>query len=233
MTKIIPGEEKVLPLWSEYLDKRYLYNSEKAFEAVTKELDREMMLAQRNYNEGIKLITKFSKSALRSIFYIDLIIDNLQKEIMRYLDGVSRLQLSKEETTKLFCYSSMVDDIERIGDHVTNISHLAEYKKQWKVYFSKEAEKELFEIQDLVTKNIEDARSLISNKSAQRIKAIFEREKTIDELVKQAREHHLDRFYKGVCLAMAGAIFIDMLVNFERISDHCLNIAEYSEQMLK
>lgn len=233
MTKLIPGEEKVLPLWPEYLDKRHLYNSKKAFEAVTKELDREIMLAQRNYQESAKLTANFNKSAKRSIFYIDLIIDNLQKEIMRYLDGISRLQLSKEETARLFCYSSMVDDIERIGDHVTNIVHLTEYKKQWKVYFSKEAEKEIEKIQGLVAENIEDARFLILNKSKQRIKAIFEREKTVDELVKQYKEHHLDRFYRGVCLAMAGAIFIDLLVNFERISDHCMNIAEYAEQMLK
>lgn len=229
--KIIPGEERVLPLWPEYLDKRYLYNSEKAFEAVAKELDREMMLAQRNYCEGIKLIVNFNKSIKRSIFYIDLTIDNLQKEIMRYLDRISRSQLSKEETTRLFSYTAMVDDIERIGDHVTNIAHLAEYKKQWKVYFSKEAEEELYEIQNLVEKNIEDARFLILNKSEHKIKAIFEREEMVDELVKQAREHHLDRFYKGICLAMAGAIFIDLLINFERISDHCTNIAEYIEQL--
>jgi len=146
---------------------------------------------------------------------------------MRYLDEVSRLQLSKEETEKLFVYAAMVDDIERIGDHVTNIAHLAEYEKRDRVYLSKDAEKEIEEIQGLVAENIKDARSLILNKSEHKIKAIFDREKVIDELVKQAKENHLDRFYKGICLAMAGAIFIDLLVNFERISDHCMNIAEY------
>jgi len=231
MMKIIPGAEKVLPLWPEYLDKRYLYDSKKAFEAVAKELDREIMLAQRNYVEVIKLIPNFNKSAMRSIFYIDLIIDNLQKEIMHYLDGISRLQLSKEETIKLFVYSAMVDDIERIGDHATNLAHLAEYKKRGRVYLSKEAEKEIEEIQGLVAENIEDARSLILNKSEHKIKAIFDREKVIDELVGQARENHLDRFYKGICLAMAGSIFIDLLINFERISDHCVNLAEYIEQL--
>lgn len=231
MEKLIPSKEKILALWPEWLDKRLLYNSQKAFEAVTKELDREIMLAQTNYSEGIKLIAKFNKSVKRSIFYIDLIIDNLQKEIMRYLDGISRLQLSRHETAKLFSYAEMVDDIERIGDHVTNIAHLAEYKKQGRVYFSKDAEKEMEKIQSLVAENIEDARSLISNKSEGKIKAIFERENIIDKLVEQARENHLERFYKGVCLAMAGAIFIDLLINFERISDHCMNIAEDFQQL--
>ena len=229
--KIIPGEEKVLPLWPEWLDKRNLYNSKKALSAVTKELEREMMLAQKNYKEAVKSISKFNKSSMRSIFYIDLVIDNLQKEIMSYLDGLSRLQLSKEDTTKLFCYSSMVDDIERIGDHITNLVHLAEYKKSGKVDFSKEAENEIKRIQKLVAENIRDARYLIINKSENKIRAVLKMEKEIDKLVKQARENHLNRFYKGVCLAMAGPIFNDMLVNFERISDHCVNIAEYAEQL--
>lgn len=231
MERIIPGEEKTLPLWPEYLDKKYLYNSKKALQAVVKELEREMMLAQKNYKEAIKLISKFNKSSKRSIFYIDLVIDNLQKEIMHYLDGVSRLQLSKKDTAKLFCYSSMVDDIERIGDHVTNLVRLAEYKSMWKVYFSKEAEKEIEEIQVLVGKNIKDAHSLITRRSKSKIKIVIEREKLVDEVVKQARENHLERFYKGICLAMAGSIFNDMLINFERISDHCVNIAEYAEQL--
>lgn len=233
MKKIIPGEEKALPLWPEFLDKRYLYNAKKAFRAVVKELDREMILARRNYQEAIKLISKFNKPTMRVIFYIDLVIDNLQHEIMSYLDGISRLQLSKKDTTKLFCYSSMVDDIERIGDHATNLVHLAEYKKLGRVYFSKGADKEIKGLQDLVAKNIEDAHSLITKKSKKKIKAVLEREKIIDEFVKQARENHLDRFYRGICLAMAGPIFNDMLVNFERISDHCVNIAEYAEQLAK
>lgn len=233
VTKIIPGEERVLPLWPEWLDKRFLYDAQKSFGAVTKELDREMMLAQRNYDEAVKLIDKFNKSSKRSIFYIDLIIDNLQKEIMHYLDRVSQLQLSKKDTMRLFAYSSMVDDIERIGDHVTNLVHLAEYKSMWKVGFSKDAEEEISAVVKLVAENISDARFLLTKQSKEKIRAVTEREKLVDITIKQAREDHLNRFYRGVCLAMAGPIYNDMLVNFERISDHCQNIAEYVEQMLK
>jgi len=231
MKKIIPGREEVLSLWPEFLDKKYLYNADKAFVAVEKELEREMMLAQKNYEEAIKLISKFNKSSNKSIFYIDLVIDNLQREIMLYLDKISRLQLSQRETAKLFCYSSMVDDIERVGDHATNLARLAEYKKLGKAHFSKDARKEIRKIQKSVEENIKSAHSLIRNKSKGKIKAVFEREEKIDALVKKARESHLERFYKGECLAMAGPIFNDILVNLERISDHCTNIAEYAEQL--
>ncbi len=231
MRRIIPGKEKILPLWPEWLNKKYLHNSKEAFNAVVKELEREMMLAQKNYKEAIKLISKFNKSSMRAIFYIDLVINNLQKEIMAYLDEISKLQLSKKEITKLFCYSSMVDDIERMGDHVTNLAHLAEYKKLGKAYFSGEAKKQITKIQNLVTSNIEDACFLIKKSSKNRITAVYKREEEVDRTVRQAREGHLERFYKGVCLSTAGTIFNDILINFERISDHCMNIAEYAEQL--
>jgi len=229
--KIIPGKEKILPLWPEWLDKRLLSEPKKAFIAIEKELDREMALAIENYKKAVGLIFDYNKAVKRGLFYVDLVIDNLQKEIMRYLDGVSRSSLSIKQTVKLFCYSSMVDDIERIGDHVLNIAQLTEYKETGNVSFSVAAKKEIEKIQDLVKENLIDAHYLITRKSKKKIKAVFEREEKIDELVKKAKEHHLKRFYSGICLAMAGPIFNDMLVNFERISDHCTNIAEYAEQL--
>ncbi len=230
--KIIPGEEKALPLWPEYLDKKLLNNPKKAFQAVTKELKREMMLARRNYQEVTKLIFKFNKASKRSIFYIDMVINNLQKEIMVFLDGVSRHQLSKQETARLFCYSAMVDDIERIGDHITNLAHLAEYESRDDVRFSKEAQREIKRIQELVKDNLKDADVLINKRSTEKIRTVLNREQKVNDIVKQARENHLTRFYKGTCLAMAGPIFNDMLINFERISDHCENIAEYAHQIV-
>jgi len=231
MKKIIPGEEKTLPLWPEWLNDKYLFDSNVALEAVRKELKREMKLTKREFSHAMEIIFEFRKSIVRDIFYIDSVVDNLQSEIMRYLDKISRLQPTKKGAEKLLTYSSMVDDIERIGDHATNLAKLAEYKKVNRAYFSKAAKKEIRKIHELVAKNLEDAASLIDKKDKAKIKAVFEREEKVDEAVKQARDSHLVRFYEGACLAMAGPIFNDMLVNFERISDHCVNIAEDVEQL--
>ena len=105
-------------------------------------------------------------------------------------------------------------------DYISSDNYLWEYK-----------EIEIREIYKLVAKNLEDATSLIDKKDKAKIKAVFEREEKVDETVKQARDSHLVRFYEGTCLATAGPIFNDMLVNFERISDHCVNIAEDAEKL--
>jgi phosphate:Na+ symporter len=229
--KIIPGREKTLALWPEWLSDKYLFDVNVALEAVKKELRREIDLTKEEFIKATGTIFKFKKSVVRNISYIDLVVDNLQDEIMKYLDKISRLQPTRKGAERLLIYSSMVDDIERIGDHATNLARLAGHKRTSRAHFPQAARDEINDIKKLVIDNINDASSLISKKNKRKIQAIFKREEVVNSSVKQAKENHSIRFYKGDCLAMAGPIFNDMLVNFERISDHCVNIAEYIKQL--
>ena len=65
----------------------------------------------------------------------------------------------------------------------------------------------------------------------EKIRSVFDREEEIDLKVKEATERHLERFHKGKCQPAVGPIFLEILLNLERISDHCENIAEYSEDL--
>jgi len=194
---------------------------------VRKELSREIVLAKRMLYESLESISTFSEGKRRNIVYIELVVDNLQTEIASYLGKISCRNLSPDLAQRLFLFTAMVDDIERIADHSLNLVDLAKYKYRKKATFSGEAQKELEEIENLVAENLEDAISLIHHGSKERIREIFSREDQIDIKVKRAMERHLERFYKGICLAEAGPIFVDILINLERISDHCQNIAEY------
>jgi phosphate:Na+ symporter len=224
--KILPGEEEALPLWPEYLDDTCLSNPEGALDCVKKELQREMMLAQRMLVQSLSLIVKCSLATKRSIMYVELVVDNLQSEIVNYLWNISCGQLSPALSKKLFAYSTVVYDIERIGDRSTNIMELAESKCRRKAHFSEAAREELSLIGGLVTQNLEDASRLIDGPDEEAVRAVFERHREVVFTIRQATERHLVRFYQKVCRAEAGPIFVDMLVNLERISDHCQNIAE-------
>ena len=85
---------------------------------------------------------------------------------------------------------------------------------------------ELKEIINLIMKNLDDAASLIESKDKMKISMIFERNRRVMICVKNATGRHLERFYQKICIAEAGPIFVDVLVNLERISDHCQVIAE-------
>jgi phosphate:Na+ symporter len=79
--------------------------------------------------------------------------------------------------------------------------------------------------------NVDDAVLLLDKRDDARILNVYRREDSVDVKVREAREKHLDRFHRRVCRAEAGPLFLEMLINLERISDHCQNIAEYVEEL--
>lgn len=225
--KIIPGTDHVLPLWPEFLDETCLASPEKALGCVRKELGREISLTQTMFSTSLSLIHSFQQAKKRDVSYIELVVDNVQAEITHYLWNVSCGQLTPDLSKRLFAFSSIVYDIERIGDRSTNIVELAEEKYKRDAAFSEPARAELREIGDLVGQNLHDTAAIIEKRDEKRIEIIFERHIRIVTAIRAATEKHLVRFYQKVCRAEAGPIFVDMLVNLERISDHCLVIAEH------
>lgn len=224
---IFPGTDQVLPLWPEFLEEKCLVSPEEALACVKKELSREIALTQKMLGTSISLIHDFRPAKQRDISYIELVVDNVQVEITQYLWNVSCGHLTPALSKRLFAFSSIVYDIERIGDRSTNIVELAESRHKRKAIFSDPAMAELREIGDLVTKNLDDATRLIEQRDTSRIRDVFERHVQVVVAIKAATEKHLVRFYQKMCRAEAGPIFVDMLVNLERISDHCLVIAEH------
>jgi len=224
--KIIPGKDNTLPLWPEHLDSKLLSRPEDALLCVKKELSREIILAHKMFVDSSSLLIKFSKTKKMDIGYIELIVDNLLAEIVKYLWNISCEQLSPSLSKKLFSYSKTVYEIERIGDRSTNLLELAEEKQKRRTIFSNTAQEELKEINTLVMNNLDDAASLIELKDKMKISMIFERNRRVKICVKNATERHLERFYQKVCIAEAGPIFVDVLVNLEKISNHCQIIAE-------
>jgi phosphate:Na+ symporter len=164
---------------------------------------------------------------MRNIQYTENVVDNLQREIAKFLDKISEKKLCKKEAGCLLHFAAIVDDIERIADQSTNIAKLARYRFNYKVPFSKDALNEIEELKETVNQSINDTISLLEKFNMEKVKDILEREEKIDQMTRESKEKHFQRFFENICTAEAGPIFIDILVNLERISDHCVNIAEY------
>lgn len=224
---IIPGTDHVLPMWPEFLDKTCLASPEEALLCAKKELGREIMLAQRMLSTGLALISHFRSSGKRDVMYIELVVDNIQSEITRYLWNISCGQLSPAHSRRLFAFSSIVYDIERIGDRSMNLVELAESRHNRKAVFSDAAKAELEEVAGLVVKNVDYAAQIIEDRNGKTLQAMAERHLQVLVAIKIATDNHLVRFYQKACRAEAGPIFVDILVNLARISDHSLVIAEH------
>ncbi|MFA7465123.1 MAG: Na/Pi cotransporter family protein [Syntrophales bacterium] len=229
--RIIPGRESIIALWPEYLDPRLITDPENALKSVRMEMTRMIRLARKMSDEAMEAAETYDSGKCRNVLYLEPALDNLRTEIVNYLWKLSCRELSAENSKKLFSYTAMADDIERIGDHSVNLVELAHQKHRRDIQFSVMGMMELHEIRLLVARNMEDAEKLVDAWGEEAIVMISDREKEIDRIVRQAREKHLERFHRRICQAEAGPIFIEMLVNLERISDHCENIAEYMHEI--
>jgi phosphate:Na+ symporter len=228
---LLPGTARTLPIWPEYLDDRCLSNPEEALNRVRQELKRQMILVESNCSTSMDLITRFDAGKARDAVYVEFVIDNLRREVGLFLRKLSSGSLSQEQTQRLFAYSGMADDIERIADHAVDVIKLARSKQHTDVCFTSWAEAELNVIVGYVRANLAEVVALLDDMDPGRVKSIFEREDCVDRLVRDARDRHIERFNKGVCQADAGPVFVEILLRIERMSDHCENIAEYARDL--
>ena len=228
---LLPGKTDMLPIWPEFLDEKCLPRAQDALECVRKELKRELILAQGMFLKAMNQIRDFKEGIRKDILYVEMVVNNLRNEVGSYLCRIPNDSLSADLSKAFFSYSAIVDDIERIADHAVSLVDLIRQKHERKISFTKWGHQELDEIAALVADNLKDAIALMEERDAKKIRDITEREEKVDQQVKESRERHQERFYKGICHTEAGPIFIELLINLERISDHCQNIADYAEDM--
>ena len=167
------------------------------------------------------------RAEIRDISYVEIVVNNLRRQIVRFLWKVSGRRLSTQLSRRVFAYTAMAGDIKSIGNHIQSISVLVMQQAASKVKFSDCGEKELHNIIGLVERNLADASLLLSTFEAEKVRDVIRREEEIDVEVKEALDNHLVRFHNRECTPEAGPIFVEMLGHLERISDLCNNLAEY------
>ena len=125
-----------------------------------------------------------------------------------------------------------IHDVERIGDHAENLVELAQFKIDNKIKFSETAVSELREIYKAVDNNMENAFIVLETDDENALTEAEKFEEQVDSLRDKYRDNHIIRLNKNECEINAGVIFLDILTNLERISDHGTNIAKKAPERL-
>jgi phosphate:Na+ symporter len=227
MKSLLPGEDEDLPVWPEYINRKDLADPVKALDHVSKELRRQMKLAEIMFQRATALMLCYRRGGERDISYVEMVVANLRGQIVKFLWLVSGGRLSTLLSRKIFAYTAMAGDIQSIGNHVAAIGILVAQQAQGGVKFSIYGEDDLREVLELVRANLTDASGLMDHFNVEKVKDVFRREEEVDVRVKEALENHLKRFHERQCTPQAGPIFVEMLGHLERISDLCNNIAEH------
>lgn len=226
VNKLIRGEDEIEHCGPKYLDERLLETPVIAAGQVQKETLRMANKAKENLELSMKAFKENNESSVKKVYENEKLINVLEEAITSYLVKLSKCELSAKESNLVASTFHVVTDIERIGDHVENIADLTLEKVGRSLKYSEDALKEIDYIYDQTIKALDVTIDAYANGNVDEAGAIYEIERRIDSSQKEFRENHIKRLSQGSCSAYDGAIFMDLLSNFERIGDHATNIAE-------
>ena len=152
-------------------------------------------------------------------------VDHYEDVLGTYLVKLSAKHLSVEDNRSVNTLLHTIGDFERISDHAVNIIKTAQEIRDKDIKFSEEALNDLSvleaAVQDIVNRTV-DAFQKSDTYAAGKIEPL---EQVVDGLVREVKTRHIARLQAGVCTIEYGFVLDDLLTNYERIADHCSNIA--------
>ncbi len=216
-------EEEILS----HLDSRILENPSFAIETAKREVIHMGELALDNVKLGRQAVMANDEKAVSQVFANEKTIDFMASALTDYLVKVSSLSLMEDQSEQVKNLLYTVNDFERIGDHAENIAELAQSKIQGDIQFSPMAQEDLEEIFKCAVGSVENAVAARRDENADSIRQVVKYEDMVDTMEEDLRDKHIARLANNECRASHGVIFLDIMGNLERVSDHALNVAGY------
>lgn len=207
------------------LDERFLNYPPLALEQSGKTMDQMASAAFKNFRKSVELLQKFSPEKYEKVMSRENKVDRFEDSLGAYLVRLNAKELSEKETQTAAKYLTCLSNVERVSDHAVNLAELAKELGDKRISFSEQAGKELnicveatLEILGLTSKAMQES-------DIETAKMVEPLEEVIDILTRELKMRHIQRVQSGNCTLELGFIFNDCLNNFERVADHCSNIA--------
>ncbi len=217
-----PGDEETeVPI----LDKRFLKTPSVAIEQCKTVAFKMAKLTKKTLLMSLNLVDKYDKEIAQTVVDNENAIDIYEDKIGSYILQVASKDLSVADSRVVSNLLHTIGDLERISDHAVNIKETAEEMYEKKVKFSPAAEKEVGIMINAVTEILDMAITSFVTMDVAKAKDVEPLEDVIDTLRNELKNRHVKRLREGVCTIELGFILQDLLTNFERVSDHCSNIA--------
>lgn len=210
-----------------YIDHRFLNNPSVALAQATREMLRMGELTRQAFENSLEYFRTRDQNLAKRGKILEDTIDNLERQITDYVVLASQKHLSREESSQSQLILQSLNDIERIADISESIIEGADYASKHQVVFSGEAEEELATMIEMTRQAVESALLTLERKDKILAQKVIAYERQLDEMQEQYRKAHIRRLNERICSGNNGAVFLDLIGNLERISDHCRNIASY------
>ena len=215
------AQELSMPVLDERLFKSPAVALQQAKNAVVKMSRR----AARNVNLSAPLLLKMDEDVVSAVNVRENLIDRMEVEISNYLIKMTDQELGDDESHAVTELLNFVTEYERIGDYAVNIMEKSEELYEKEASFSDHAKEELKLLTGAMERVLDLTNDAFENNDVALARQVEPLEEVIDIMVEKLRDQHIKRLKNGICSIDTGVVFLDVLNNVERISDHCSNIA--------
>lgn len=210
-----------------HLDERIFESPAFAVETAALEVVHMGQITYENVVRAIDSLLTVNSNEVETVFKTEQTINNMEKMLTEYLIKVDNLSLTEKQKKVVNNLFYSVSDIERIGDHAENLAEQAQYMVEHGLQFSTTGMDDLKSISDSVLKSFQYAIDARQNGNMEAVRKVSQYEDDVDSQEEELREKHIERLSAGECKASAGVVFLDIISNLERVSDHAYNLAGY------
>lgn len=210
---------------STVLDHRFLSTPSVALERARTVANEMADLARKNFQIATELLENYNPKLLVQMEENENQLDFMEGALSNYLVQLSSHSLDSRQSDLVSDLLYALSDFERIGDYSMNLSETAEALNDGGLSYSPEATVELKQLIVVVQEAINTVVTSYQNRTPGVAFQVEPLEQVVDLIVASMRERHMERLKAGACNADAGALFMELLIHLERISDHCSNAA--------
>ena len=207
------------------LEERFLQHPALAVEQSRLVTNSMAQKAQENLLDAVALRSEYSDKGFDRVEELESVIDRYEDKLGTYLMKITTKSISTEQSEDVSKYLHTISDFERISDHALNIAEAARELHEKEITFSGNAARELTVMENAVKEILHltvDAFVSGNMTLAARVEPL---EEIIDGLCDEMKLHHVERLKTGECTLSHGFVFNDLLTNYERVADHCSNVA--------
>ena len=207
------------------LDDRFLQHPQLALEQSRLTVNDMATMSAGVFGAAAQLVWKYSTEGYGKVERMENLIDEFEDKIGTYLVKLNTSELNVKQNEDVSKFLRTISDFERISDHAMNTAEVAQKMNESKVSFSGDAAAELRVLTAAVEEILSLAIDAFTKDDIEKAYAVEPLEDHIDNLCETMKQHHVTRLQSGLCTINQGFPFNDLITNYERVADHCSNIA--------
>ena len=207
------------------LEPRFLDHPTLALNQSKAVIDSMAKKAGDSVSSAVAVRREYSKDGVKKVFDLEGVIDRYEDKLGAYLFKITAGDLNEEMSADVSKYLRALSDFERISDHARNIGEAVAEINEKKITFSDAANRELTVLEDAINEITGITINAFINNNTEEALRIDPLEEVVDDLCDEIKSNHIERVSKQLCSLETGFVFNDLLTDYERISDHCSNLA--------